>query len=275
MEGSLRRWNPITKRPYMTSGWNGRIRWFMFRKPLDGEQIVPDNFEAMLRQPNKNKDATFKGRVLTRQVPGNSQMTHSVGDDSQEERPFWDGEPVDWHSLTTPSLENATWRAKVKNILVGLINGVENFNEAHPGARQRTVDPLWKCFLRRINRIDEEIRNRGKVSEVKHYFWTPPAVLIDSDEEDSGEVDEHEEAVIDVSRFSVDSDMGRNESNIDATCEVENNSDIGTSEPGDVVINVPATDDSILIDSTDDNSALNQTDELADQLDEVQIGNGY
>ena len=272
MEGSLRRWNPISKRPYMVSGWTGRIHWYMFRKPLDGEQIVPDDFEAMLKEPNKNKDASYKGRVIERPEQGPSHMTYSVGADSQDERPFWDGEPVDWNALTTPSLENASWRAKVKTTLLGMINGVENFNNAHPGARPRTVDPLWKCFLRRINRIDEEIRNRGKVSEVKHYFWTPPAAIIDSDEEDSGEVAEHEEAVIDVSRFSVDSDMGADTDNIDASVVNEGGSDIGTSEPGDVVINVPESDGTIPEDLSFIHPPVDQVEDLVDQMDEVDLG---
>ena len=271
MAGSLRRWNPVTKRPYMSNGWTGRIHWYMFRRPLEGEQIVPDNFEAMLKEPNKNKDASFKGRVLNRQVPEAGQMMHSEGNDSQGESPFWDGEPVDWNALTAPSLEDASWRARVKTTLIGMINGVENFNSAHPGARRRTVDPLWKCFLRRIERIDEEIKNRGKVSEVKHYFWTPPTVLIDSDEEESSEIAEHDAAVIDVSRFSVDSDMGANTTNHDASVNTSDG-DIGTSEPGDVIVNMPELEGSDIEESAAENLPDGVVEDLVDQMDEVDLG---
>ena len=145
LEGSLRRWNPLSKKPYMHRCWKGEIEWFMFRKPDAADKIVPDNFEELMEREKPTTDATVRGRVYTRMdVPGPAVMTHTDGDESVEESPFWDGHPVDWNALTSPSLENANWRAKVKATVQGLIDSVELCNEAHPGARPRVVDPMWK-----------------------------------------------------------------------------------------------------------------------------------
>ena len=143
LEGSLRRWNPITKKPYMFNCWNGYFSREIFCKPSEADRIVPSNFLDLIKNPNQNNDATFKGRILSRfDVPGPSTMEHSVGEDADAERPFWDGEPVDWEYLAGSSLENVAWRTKVQGILQGMIAGVENFNEANPQARKRKVDPM-------------------------------------------------------------------------------------------------------------------------------------
>ena len=113
--------------------------------------------------------------------------------------------------------------------------------------------------------------NSLKVSEVKHYFWTPPAVLVDSDEEDSGEIAEHDAAVIDVSRFSVDSDMGANTTNPDASVD-SSDGNIGTSEPGDVIVNVPELEGSDTAESVAENRTDDVVEDLADQMDEVELG---
>ena len=255
----------------MLNCWNGTIDRVVFVKPNDSDKIVPPNFLELLTKPNQNNDATFKGRIINRHdIPGPSQMEHSVGEEAEAERPFWDGEPVDCKYLAGSSLENVAWRNKVEGILKGMIDGVENFNLAHPQARKRKVDPLWKCLLRHIKRINDEIKLRGRVSEVKMYHWTPPKVVIDSDSEtDSAENDEHEINIHDVSRFSVESVES---TNIDATLEDEN-------APGDVVVNLPeietnntaATSNSATEEPTDD-EPRDIIDELAENLDEIGIG---
>lgn len=95
--------------------------------------------------------------------------------------------------------------------------------------------------------------------------------MIDSDEEDSGEIGEHDAAVIDVSRFSIDSDMGANTTNIDAT--VNDMADgLGSSEPGDVIVNVPELEGSVTDESAPDPALDDEVEELVDQLDEVELG---
>ena len=52
----------------------------------------------------------------------------------------------------------------------------------------------------------------------------------------------------------------------------DGSSDIGVSEPGDVVINVPAMDDSIVNEQPNESQPQDPSDILADQLDEVELG---
>ena len=93
----------------------------MFEKPTADQQIVPENFEELLSRKKDETDATVKGRVYQRiDQPGPSNMNHSVGDDSRDESPIWDGQPVDWEEIATPSLENAAWREKVKITVQGM-----------------------------------------------------------------------------------------------------------------------------------------------------------
>ena len=99
--------------------WDGKLQWFMFEKIEENESLVPENFEELLTQ-NKSKDAAVKGRVYHRiDIPGPSDMGISEGDDSKDESPIWDGQPVDWNELATPSLENSAWREKVKITVQG------------------------------------------------------------------------------------------------------------------------------------------------------------
>ena len=101
--------------------WNGQLQKFMFEKPTADQQIVPENFEELLSRKKDETDATVKGRVYQRiDQPGPSNMNHSVGDDSRDESPIWDGQPVDWEEIATPSLENAAWREKVKITVQGM-----------------------------------------------------------------------------------------------------------------------------------------------------------
>ena len=95
--------------------------------------------------------------------------------------------------------------------------------------------------------------------------------MIDSDEEDSGEVAEHDAAVIDVSRFSVDSDMGVDTTNPDASVDISDG-DIGTSEPGDVIVNVPELEGSDIEDSAAVPLPDVLIEDLAEQMDEVELG---
>ena len=100
--------------------WNGKLQWFMFEKLEANQQLVPDNFEELLSRKKTEKDATVKGRVYRRvDQPGPPDMGLSEGDDSIEECPIWDGQPVDWNEIATPSLENAAWREKVKITVQG------------------------------------------------------------------------------------------------------------------------------------------------------------
>ena len=132
-----------------------------------------------------------------------------------------------------------------------------------------------KSPIRRIERINREIKTRGRVSEVKMYHWTPPAAIVDSDSEtESNENDEHEMAIIDVSRFSVESEP-ENIINptLDATLE---------DSPGDIVVNLPE----IIADNEPGPSGINNdqvkaeepldiVDELAANLDEIGLGNCF
>ena len=265
----------MTKRPYMLNCWNGTIEFEAFQKPKDTDKIVPSNFVELLKKPNQNKDATYKGRIINRHdIPGPSVMEHSTGEDSEVERPFWDGQPVDWEYLAGSSLEDKAWRSKVEATLRGMITGVENFNEAHPTARKRKVDPLWKCLLRHIERINWEIKMRGRVSEVKMYHWTPPAAVIDSDSEtESGENEELEVNVIDVSRFSIESDP--DDPINDATLETDNG-------PGDQVVNLPEIEtgsQTTLAGTSTEHPSVEEpvdiVDELAGNLDEAELGMCY
>ena len=58
MSGTVRRYNPLTKRNYLESGWTGRIEKYMFDKLEDGLVMLPDNFEELLTEPSKKLDAT-------------------------------------------------------------------------------------------------------------------------------------------------------------------------------------------------------------------------
>ena len=107
------------------------------------------------------------------------------------------------------------------------------------------------------------------------YHWTPPAAVVDSDSEtESNENDEHEVAIIDVSRFSVESEPeSDNNPILDATLD---------DSPGDIVVNLPE----IIPDNEPGPSGINTDqvkaeepidiiDELAADLDEIGLGNCF
>ena len=107
------------------------------------------------------------------------------------------------------------------------------------------------------------------------YHWTPPTVIVDSDSEtESNENDEHEMAIIDVSRFSVESGPETSENPIlDATCD---------ESPGDIVVNLPEIinenepgPSGINSDQVKVEEPLDIVDELAANLDEIGLGNCF
>ena len=104
------------------------------------------------------------------------------------------------------------------------------------------------------------------------YHWTPPAAIVDSDSEtESNENDEHEMAIIDVSRFSVESGPENPEiPTLDATLD---------ESPGDVVVNLPEINtenepgpSGINSDQVKAEEPLDIVDELAANMDEIGLG---
>lgn len=141
-------------------------------------------------------------------------------------------------------------------------------DEIHPNSRQRKIDPLWTGLIRRIDRINLEISNRGKVSEKSLYFYRPKKIIPEVDSEsDSVDTNDHDVAVIDISRFSIHSDEDDAPIQNDATvAEAET-----SNEPRDEVHSIPELE--VCHPSSDEDEI--EPVELIDQLDEVELGKSF
>ena len=284
LDGVLRRWNPVSRRHYRESCWNGKIMWYMFKKPSGEFKVTPDNFMELLHEKSKT-DAPGKARVLDRPLVTQISMQHTIGADSLDELPFNDGPPVDWNYLMTQTLENSAWRAYVKKTLEGMIDGVRNFNEAFPNqAMARTVDPIWLALIRRINRIDLEIASSGRISDTGLYTYKVVPIPAEVDTETS---ESSEEANLDVARIidttnndaSVSEDVAGMPSIIEADTidfgpdiQVENTtveSNIDPDEPDDIVVNVPEADNSIVSEAQSSNAAGARDEEALENIIEI------
>ena len=93
LNGVVRRFNPITKKNYLESGWPGRLERYMFRNVTQNDKIVPDNFEELLLKPKIDPDATIYEVCSDEDVHGQD-IKITIGTDSQGETPFDDGELV-------------------------------------------------------------------------------------------------------------------------------------------------------------------------------------
>ena len=284
IKGNLRRWNPISRKHYRESCWNGKIMWYMFKKPTDDLKVTPDNFIELLHKKEKN-DAPGKARVLDRPPVAPLSMQYSTGVDSLDELPFNDGPPVDWNYLTTQTLENSSWRAYVKRTLEGMIDGVRNFNEAFPNqAMARTIDPIWLALLRRINRIDLEIATTGRISDTGLYTYkiVPIPVEVDTETSESSEGVDLDVALIndsDQNDASVSEDVAGMPSIIEADTidfgpenqpnDTKIEDSIDPDEPGDVVINVPVADNSIVSEAQSSNAAGARDEEALENIIEI------
>ena len=58
MTGTVRRYNPMSKRNYLETGWVGFFEKYMFEKLEDGMKMLPDNFEELLTEPSDLFDAS-------------------------------------------------------------------------------------------------------------------------------------------------------------------------------------------------------------------------
>ena len=256
----------------------------MFKKPTDDLKVTPDNFIELLHKKEKN-DAPGKARVLDRPPVAPLSMQYSTGVDSLDELPFNDGPPVDWNYLTTQTLENSSWRAYVKRTLEGMIDGVRNFNEAFPNqAMARTIDPIWLALLRRINRIDLEIATTGRISDTGLYTYkiVPIPVEVDTETSESSEGVDLDVALIndsDQNDASVSEDVAGMPSIIEADTidfgpenqpnDTKIEDSIDPDEPGDVVINVPVADNSIVSEAQSSNAAGARDEEALENIIEI------
>ena len=145
----------------------------------------------------------------------------------------------------------------------GLVDGVKNLNESHPESRRRKVDPLWTGLLKRIDEINTAIANRGKVSEKSMYFYRPERIIPEIDTDSESNMDEHEMALIDVSRFSVISE----EDGVTSDAAVNVTDEASKNEPNDEVHSIPELEPGHP--ETDDEDV---PVDLIDQLDEIELG---
>ena len=284
MDGVLRRWNPVSRRHYRESCWNGKIMWYMFEKPNGDMKVTPDNFLELLHEKPKT-DASGKARVLDRPTVAPPTMYHTTGDESLDELPFNDGPPVDWNHLMTQTLENSAWRAYVKKTLEGMVDGVRNFNEAFPNqALARTIDPIWVALLRRINRIDLEIATTGRISDTGLYTYKVVPIPAEVDTETS---DSSEETNLDVARIidttqndaSVTEDVAGMPSIIEADTidfgpdnlpeNITTETAVDPDEPDDIVVNIPEADNSIVSEAQSSNAAGARDEEALENIIEI------
>ena len=82
--GTLRRWNPITRKNYLIDCWDGDLEWFMFRKPRGTDKVLPDNFHELLDKPDEIDAAqlTFRAWAPRKPSPPKTEMVRSTGTDS-------------------------------------------------------------------------------------------------------------------------------------------------------------------------------------------------
>ena len=198
-----------------------------------------------------------------------------------------DGELINYQVFRSPTLEDAAWRRKVKDILTKRIKDTLDFNTMFKGkVKPRTIDPLWSRMVGRIAEIDRRIGLYGTV-DTGLYVWKPYILSSDSDQTEAEESKSEEDVgSLDQAFYGNESNdasnsgavLVANQQNDDSEGmpELEGSEDeaapAGTSREASAVSNEPVADNRVLsaVSAADTGFGASGTgvDDVSDGVDE-------
>ena len=259
---AVMRWDFEERVAFRQNGWNGTLEKLMFEEINENVKRMPDNFEERLDavEPEVSMYVVDSSERMNFEAE-NSLYCEAPFDDDDEETKFGRHAERKYHC--------AIWRAEAKKYFTKRVNDADAYSRIFRGQGPKYVSELyWRTILRKIREIEAEIERNGRVHDFGIYTYS------DTD----GSDDENVSREVPVAEASFDEEEGTEEdkfnqalNNIDLDETVSNSNDPNVSNntncssegPGDEIILIPATNDSII--TTDEEE---EDDEEADDEDD-------
>ena len=254
---AVMRWDFEERVAFRQNGWNGTLERLMFEEINENVKRMPDNFEERLdaEEPDVSIFVVDSSERMNFQAE-NSLYCEAPFDDDEEEVKFGRHAERKYHC--------AIWRAEAKKYFTRRVNDADAYSRIFRGQGPKYVSELyWRTILRKIREIEAEIERNGRVHDFGIYTYSDT----DGSDDDnvSGDATVREVPVVDEEgNLDEIDDVFNRAMNVEELNEtvsnhedpnVSNNTNVSSEGPGDEIILIPATNDSIITTDDEDDEA--------------------